>query len=157
MTNMKRILLLLLLFFSISLLDIQVQAHPGGTDSSGCHTCRTNCAQYGLRTGQYHCHTPRTSVPRITTPTTPRTPTSPSTTPSPSLPRITPPTNTSPTSPSTQTTSSSDNYDFIVMIMALGIIGVIVIVAINNGSSKRLDNSKLTKGMEDIRDKLKDM
>ena len=31
-------------------------ASPGRTDKSGCHTCRTNCRAYGLRTGQYHCH-----------------------------------------------------------------------------------------------------
>lgn len=31
-------------------------AHPGRTDASGCHTCRTNCANWGLKTGQYHCH-----------------------------------------------------------------------------------------------------
>lgn len=31
-------------------------AHPGRTDSSGCHTCRTNCASWGLSTGEYHCH-----------------------------------------------------------------------------------------------------
>ena len=31
-------------------------AHPGRTDSSGCHTCRTNCAGWGLSTGEYHCH-----------------------------------------------------------------------------------------------------
>lgn len=143
--------------FSVLSNDLHVQAHPGGTDANGCHTCRTNCAQYGLRTGQYHCHTPKTSVPRITTPTTPRTPSSPSTNPSPTLPRTTSPTNTNPSNSSSQTISSNDSYDFIIMIIALGIIGVIVVVAINNGSSKRLDNSKLTKGIEDIRDKLKDM
>ena len=33
-----------------------VFAHPGRTDSSGCHTCRTNCSKYGLKTGEYHCH-----------------------------------------------------------------------------------------------------
>ena len=33
-----------------------VLAHPGRTDSSGCHTCRTNCSRWGLRNGQYHCH-----------------------------------------------------------------------------------------------------
>jgi len=32
------------------------QAHSGGTDSRGCHTCRTNCPRYGLYFGQYHCH-----------------------------------------------------------------------------------------------------
>lgn len=31
-------------------------AHPGRTDSSGCHTCRTNCSKWGLSTGEYHCH-----------------------------------------------------------------------------------------------------
>lgn len=31
-------------------------AHPGRTDSSGCHTCRTNCSSWGLSTGSYHCH-----------------------------------------------------------------------------------------------------
>ena len=30
--------------------------HPGGTDASGCHTCRTNCSRWGLKTGEYHCH-----------------------------------------------------------------------------------------------------
>jgi hypothetical protein len=31
-------------------------AHPGNTDSRGCHTCRANCAKWGLSNGQYHCH-----------------------------------------------------------------------------------------------------
>ncbi len=31
-------------------------AHPGRTDSSGCHTCRTNCPSWGLAYDQYHCH-----------------------------------------------------------------------------------------------------
>lgn len=35
-------------------------AHPGRTDSSGCHTCRTNCAKWGLSTGEYHCHQAKT-------------------------------------------------------------------------------------------------
>ena len=29
---------------------------PGGLDSRGGHHCWTNCARYGLKTGQYHCH-----------------------------------------------------------------------------------------------------
>ena len=33
-----------------------VLAHPGRTDSSGCHTCRTNCPSWGLNYGEYHCH-----------------------------------------------------------------------------------------------------
>lgn len=32
------------------------EAHPGGKDSNGCHTCKTNCAKWGLSTGEYHCH-----------------------------------------------------------------------------------------------------
>ncbi|MBO0959885.1 YHYH domain-containing protein [Neobacillus sp. MM2021_6] len=31
-------------------------AHPGRTDSSGGHTCRTNCGNWGLSTGEYHYH-----------------------------------------------------------------------------------------------------
>lgn len=31
-------------------------AHPGRTDSSGCHTCLTNCPNWGLSYGEYHCH-----------------------------------------------------------------------------------------------------
>ena len=33
-----------------------VYSHPGRTNSSGCHTCRTNCFKWGLSSGQYHCH-----------------------------------------------------------------------------------------------------
>lgn len=33
-----------------------VLAHPGRTDGNGCHTCRTNCPQWGLAYGEYHCH-----------------------------------------------------------------------------------------------------
>lgn len=33
-----------------------VLAHPGRTDASGCHTCRTNCPSWGLSYGEYHCH-----------------------------------------------------------------------------------------------------
>lgn len=31
-------------------------AHPGRTNSAGCHTCRTNCQNWGLSYGEYHCH-----------------------------------------------------------------------------------------------------
>ena len=33
-----------------------VLVHPGRTDSNGCHKCNTNCAKWGLDTGEYHCH-----------------------------------------------------------------------------------------------------
>lgn len=51
--RMKVICILCCLFL---LNPITVLAHPGRTDSNGCHTCRTNCAKWGLRYGQYHCH-----------------------------------------------------------------------------------------------------
>src|SRR3989344_1088358 len=35
---------------------VTVFAHPGRTDSSGCHTCKTNCPNWGLSYGEYHCH-----------------------------------------------------------------------------------------------------
>ena len=42
--------------------SLDLVAHPGRTDASGCHTCRRNCSRWGLATGQYHCHGQR--VPR---------------------------------------------------------------------------------------------
>lgn len=33
-----------------------VLAHPGRTDKNGCHKCYTNCAKWGLKDGEYHCH-----------------------------------------------------------------------------------------------------
>lgn len=45
-----------ILFLIVALMNCNVYAHPGGTDSNGCHTCRTNCSKWGLRNGQYHCH-----------------------------------------------------------------------------------------------------
>ena len=33
-----------------------IVAHPGNTDSSGGHTCRTNCGDWGLEYGEYHYH-----------------------------------------------------------------------------------------------------
>lgn len=50
----KRVLILILLVLIFTPYD--VLAHPGRTDANGCHTCRTNCAKWGLATGQYHCH-----------------------------------------------------------------------------------------------------
>jgi murein L,D-transpeptidase YcbB/YkuD len=49
-----RTLTLIILFGLI--LPTTASAHPGNTDASGCHTCRTNCSKWGLSTGEYHCH-----------------------------------------------------------------------------------------------------
>ncbi len=54
MRKVVRCLFLGALIFVIPIL--LVSAHPGRTDSNGCHTCRTNCAKWGLSNGQYHCH-----------------------------------------------------------------------------------------------------
>ena len=51
---MKRKFYMLILLLTI--MPTMVFAHPGRTDSSGCHTCRTNCASWGLSDGEYHCH-----------------------------------------------------------------------------------------------------
>ena len=51
---MKKLTLVLIL---ITLLAPAISfAHPGRTDKKGGHTCRTNCAKWGLRYGQYHYH-----------------------------------------------------------------------------------------------------
>src|SRR5688572_2088997 len=49
----KILLFLFLLFFSATSI---VEAHPGRTDGSGGHTCRTNCESWGLGYGEYHSH-----------------------------------------------------------------------------------------------------
>jgi hypothetical protein len=41
--------------FALSFSSIAT-AHPGRTDSSGGHTCRTNCEKWGLQYGEYHYH-----------------------------------------------------------------------------------------------------
>lgn len=52
----KPLLLVLAVLAVAFLLPSLVLAHPGRTDSSGCHTCRTNCSNWGLSYGEYHCH-----------------------------------------------------------------------------------------------------
>ncbi len=56
-----------IVFFCIAVIlmasPIIVFAHPGRTDSSGCHKCNgtnTNCSQWGLSDGEYHCHSGNT-------------------------------------------------------------------------------------------------
>lgn len=51
---MKKIILTLIILASI--VPFVSFAHSGRTDSSGGHTCRTNCASWGLSTGEYHYH-----------------------------------------------------------------------------------------------------
>lgn len=53
---MKFKLMCMVLLCFLLITPSKVEAHPGRTDANGCHYCRTNCAEWGLRTGQYHCH-----------------------------------------------------------------------------------------------------
>lgn len=50
--KIKRLIMIMIVILS----PLYVEAHPGRTDSNGCHTCKKNCAKWGLRYGQYHCH-----------------------------------------------------------------------------------------------------
>ena len=52
--KLKIISIFLLCFLLIT--PNEVSAHPGRTDAHGCHYCRTNCEQWGLSYGEYHCH-----------------------------------------------------------------------------------------------------
>ena len=52
----KHVVYVILFLFLLLVPFINVSAHPGRTDVNGCHTCRTNCAKWGLSNGQYHCH-----------------------------------------------------------------------------------------------------
>ena len=65
---MKHIKLFIVFIFVMSYSPLPISAHPGRLDANGCHTCRTNCEEYGLFYGQYHCHN------SITTPSTPSVP-----------------------------------------------------------------------------------
>lgn len=60
MKFIKRLLNVFLVLFLVGSISIDsreiVEAHPGNTDAYGCHTCWTNCAKWGLSTGEYHCH-----------------------------------------------------------------------------------------------------
>jgi len=54
--NLYKYTLIIILFIAVASGPASVSAHPGRTDSSGCHTCRTNCPNWGLSYGEYHCH-----------------------------------------------------------------------------------------------------
>jgi len=54
--KLYKYILIIILFIAVVSGPASVSAHPGRTDSSGCHTCRTNCPSWGLSYGEYHCH-----------------------------------------------------------------------------------------------------
>ncbi len=91
------------LFISFLVTAPTVFAHPGRTDSSGCHTCRTNCPDWGLSYGEYHCHNGGYVAPPVQQYQAPAT-----STPKPTykpLPTATPTPKPSPTNTSTPTPS----------------------------------------------------
>ncbi len=59
MKFLLRFTFLSLFVVSFFLITENAQAHPGNTDNSGGHTCRTNCSQWGLSYGEYHYHNSR--------------------------------------------------------------------------------------------------
>ncbi len=81
----------LLLFMLLIGSPLPARAHPAATDADGCHTCRTNCARWGLDTGEHHCHDSK--VPTLSVPSLPlNTPTpEPAPTPTPDPFVVTPP------------------------------------------------------------------
>lgn len=52
----KRFITLFIVLLTLPFFAENALAHPGRTDSNGGHTCRTNCAKWGLQTGEYHYH-----------------------------------------------------------------------------------------------------
>lgn len=52
----KKFLILSIIIVGLFCFFYFASAHSGRTDSSGCHTCRTNCRSWGLSQGEYHCH-----------------------------------------------------------------------------------------------------
>ncbi|MBG9795428.1 competence protein [Paenibacillus dendritiformis] len=55
---MRKAYVSIALVFSLlcALFSPALLAHPGKTDANGGHTCRTNCARWGLKDGEYHYH-----------------------------------------------------------------------------------------------------
>ena len=52
----KGLLVFGVILVALSLVGPDTYAHPGRTDGSGGHTCRTNCVSWGLDYGEYHRH-----------------------------------------------------------------------------------------------------
>jgi len=57
-TKPYKLLLFTLTLLTSILIPLNAHPHPGGTDSKGCHTCRTNCERWGISYGFYHRHYP---------------------------------------------------------------------------------------------------
>jgi cell division protein FtsN len=53
---MRILIAIMITFAGFCVVASNANAHPGRTDSSGGHTCRTNCEDWGLNYGEYHSH-----------------------------------------------------------------------------------------------------
>ncbi|QMV40342.1 MBL fold metallo-hydrolase [Cohnella cholangitidis] len=73
---MRKISLTLLTIATLLLSTNVSMAHPGRTDSNGGHTCRTDCAKWGLKDGEYHYHNSDGTI-KTKTPSDPKVPTAP--------------------------------------------------------------------------------
>lgn len=58
--KIEKCLILIIIIGGLFALSNSTFSHPGRTDASGCHTCRTNCPSWGLSYGEYHCHRAKT-------------------------------------------------------------------------------------------------
>ncbi len=58
----KLCFIIMLAMASVLLMSHPAGAHSGDTDETGCHICETNCEEWGLEDGEYHCHKPEISV-----------------------------------------------------------------------------------------------
>jgi len=52
----KKLIFSIFMSILLVMLPVIASAHPGRTDANGGHYCRTNCAKWGLKTGEYHYH-----------------------------------------------------------------------------------------------------
>ncbi|MCZ2258585.1 YHYH domain-containing protein [Sporosarcina sp. G11-34] len=81
---MKKLLVALIIgLLSFTFFVGDAWAHPGRTDKNGGHTCRTNCAKWGYKTGEYHFHNKNKSTTSSSSATTSRKTSAPATTPAP--------------------------------------------------------------------------
>ena len=53
---MKKLIAFILCFVITVIFPINVMAHPGKLDNNNGHTCRTDCAAWGLEDDEYHFH-----------------------------------------------------------------------------------------------------
>jgi len=65
--------ILIVILFGVTVAGYNSFAHPGRTDSSGGHTCRTNCTErWGLNYGEYHYHSSSPRPSPYTLPSNPK-------------------------------------------------------------------------------------